>query len=175
VASLGCWLGDGEAAPTDELEVALDVWKWGVAGVDPSGLRAESNVLLLWALDRVSLRLSAEVEQQSLELAMAIAARLDVVVDLSSPVPLPDTDATVEGEATYVDRLNTLAVSRVRLPRDAEVARLAALDAGFEVDTTPLSRSGRHEVVHWVREQTISATRHRHGNVHGDEVHEGSG
>jgi RHH-type transcriptional regulator, proline utilization regulon repressor / proline dehydrogenase / delta 1-pyrroline-5-carboxylate dehydrogenase len=174
VASLGCWLGDDEATLTDQLEVALDVWKRGVAGVDPSGLRAESNVLRLRALDRVSLRLGTEVEPRSLALALAIAARLDVMVDLSSPTPLPGTDATVEGDATYVGRLSTLAVSRVRLPADAGVARLAALDAGFEVDTTPLSSSGRHEVLHWVREQTISATRHRHGNVHGDEVLLGS-
>jgi RHH-type proline utilization regulon transcriptional repressor/proline dehydrogenase/delta 1-pyrroline-5-carboxylate dehydrogenase len=174
VASLGHWVGDSAATLTDEVEAALECWKQGAAGVDPSGLRAERNVLRLCPLERVSLRVEPDVDAQALAVALAIAARLDVAVELSARTPVPGVVATVETDRSYVARLGAFRPSRVRLPGARGAVRLAVLDAGFEVDTSPLSSSGRHEVLHWVREQTISETRHRHGNVHGDGIRCGS-
>ena len=45
--------------------------------------------------------------------------------------------------------------------------RLAALDLGLDVDVADLSPIGPVELLHWAREQTVSATLHRHGNVTG--------
>jgi hypothetical protein len=45
--------------------------------------------------------------------------------------------------------------------------RLVALDLGLEVDVADLSPVGSIELLHWAREQTVSATLHRHGNVTG--------
>jgi RHH-type proline utilization regulon transcriptional repressor/proline dehydrogenase/delta 1-pyrroline-5-carboxylate dehydrogenase len=43
--------------------------------------------------------------------------------------------------------------------------RLALLDAGLDVDVEPLSPFGEVELLRWTREQAVSETLHRHGNV----------
>ena len=42
---------------------------------------------------------------------------------------------------------------------------LAAHDAGVWVDTVAVVADPRLEVLRWVREQALSETRHRHGNI----------
>jgi hypothetical protein len=66
------------------------------------------------------------------------------------------------------DRLNTLHADKVRFlgPVDAEVY-LAAFDAGLWVDDIPVTADPGREVLRWVREQAVSESRHRHGNVTG--------
>jgi hypothetical protein len=43
--------------------------------------------------------------------------------------------------------------------------RLAAVDAGLWVDEAPIAADPNREVLRWVREQAVSESRHRHGNV----------
>ena len=42
---------------------------------------------------------------------------------------------------------------------------LQLLDAGYEVDTTPIACDGEAELLRWAREQAVSHTLHRHGNL----------
>jgi RHH-type proline utilization regulon transcriptional repressor/proline dehydrogenase/delta 1-pyrroline-5-carboxylate dehydrogenase len=43
----------------------------------------------------------------------------------------------------------------------------AAHSAGLWVDTTPVAAAPERELLRWVREQAVSESRHRHGNVTG--------
>ena len=56
-------------------------------------------------------------------------------------------------------------VDRVRLLGTDPAERLALLDAGAEVDVEPLVALGTYELLRWTREQAVSTTAHRHGNV----------
>jgi RHH-type proline utilization regulon transcriptional repressor/proline dehydrogenase/delta 1-pyrroline-5-carboxylate dehydrogenase len=62
-------------------------------------------------------------------------------------------------------------VSRLRLltPAAPEVWA-AAHAAGIVVDDSPVVDHGRIELLRWVREQAISRTRHRYGNVLPDPI-----
>ena len=64
-------------------------------------------------------------------------------------------------------RLRTEPVDRVRLLGTDPSERLALLDAGAEVDVEPLVGLGTYELLRWTREQAVSTTAHRHGNVIG--------
>ncbi len=63
-------------------------------------------------------------------------------------------------------RLADGGIARLRLRASAsERLRLAALDAAVVVDDAPLVADGRIELLHWLREQSISITAHRYGNL----------
>jgi RHH-type transcriptional regulator, proline utilization regulon repressor / proline dehydrogenase / delta 1-pyrroline-5-carboxylate dehydrogenase len=53
----------------------------------------------------------------------------------------------------------------------ADVVLRALHGAGIWVDTTPVVADGSLELLRWTREQSVSRTMHRHGNVveHGRE------
>jgi RHH-type proline utilization regulon transcriptional repressor/proline dehydrogenase/delta 1-pyrroline-5-carboxylate dehydrogenase len=170
VASLGTWSAHAQSSLDGEVEAAAALWSTLAAGEDPSALGPELNVLRLRRLDRVSLRLGEHADASALALALAIADRLGVVVDTSAdPAVLdPPVAATLEEDVSYLKRLPGLGVLRVRLCGAGGAVRLAALDMGLEVDVVDLSPLGRVELLHWAREQAISATMHRHGNIIGD-------
>jgi hypothetical protein len=42
---------------------------------------------------------------------------------------------------------------------------LALIDAGVEVDVEPMVPLGEIELLRWTREQAVSETLHRHGNI----------
>jgi len=71
----------------------------------------------------------------------------------------------IESEADWRARIAAGGVfDRVRLCGGVG-ARLALMDEGFEVDTTPLVASGPLELLRLTREQAVSVTGHRHGNL----------
>ncbi|MCU1495951.1 MAG: putA [Acidimicrobiaceae bacterium] len=175
VASLGTWRRDGPADVAKELEQAREMWRRLAVGEDASGLSAESNVFRLRPLRRASLRLGAPEEPDTLAISLAVAAEIGVELDVSTDVRGPGlpVGTTIESEATYVERITASRsgssapgrFDRVRLCGASGRARLDLLDAGLEVDTTPLAPIGRVELLRWSREQAISTTRHRHGHV----------
>ncbi len=194
VASLGRWRAVGGARPDLELEAAMGLWKMLSEGEDPTGLRVERNVFRLRVVPAVSLRLGtgrrdqaardcgapdedglggdevgAGVDRGALELALAIADRLGVALDISvdPAVPGAPPSATAEREEAFLARIAARRVDRVRLCGSSGKLRLAALDAGFEVDTAELSPVGSVELLHWTREQVVSETLHRHGLLSG--------
>jgi hypothetical protein len=63
----------------------------------------------------------------------------------------------------------SLAVERVRVlgPANEDVLT-AAHSATIAVDTAPLTSDGELELTHWVKEQAVSITRHRHGRLLGN-------
>ena len=173
LSSLGRWRAGRATSLDKEMESAFETWSNLAIGEDPSALEPELNVLRLRSLRRVSLRLGALFHESSspfeLPLALAIAKRLDVGLDISvtPTVNNPPAGAVVEDDVSYAKRLPDLGVDRVRLCGVSGAVRLAALDFGVEVDVADLSPVGSVELLHWAHEQTVSATLHRHGNVTG--------
>ena len=71
--------------------------------------------------------------------------------------------------AELLARMPSLPVERLRAlaPVSDDVLR-AAHAAGVAVDTAPLTGDGELELAHWVKEQAVSITRHRHGRLLGN-------
>ncbi|HLH46201.1 MAG TPA: bifunctional proline dehydrogenase/L-glutamate gamma-semialdehyde dehydrogenase, partial [Acidimicrobiales bacterium] len=174
VASLGRWSGDW-AGTADEFGAALAAaLASDLAPADPSGLASEANVLRYRPLGRVLVRVAADVPDAEVERARAAARAVGAVLDVSSE--RTRAGAVVEEEAAVLQRIRSGGPGRwdkVRfLGPVGDELRLGAHDAGVWVDDAAVVADPRIEVLRWVREQAVSVTLHRHGNLTGryDEV-----
>ena len=126
---------------------------------DPSALRCESNVFRYRPCRGVILRISAH------DPAVESLARL--AADTCG-VPLEISIATAESDAAFAARLPELA-SRAEFLRTfttpGDAILRAAHAAGMNWIDAPLSAVGRLELTRWLREQSVSETRHRYGNI----------
>ena len=113
---------------------------------DATGLQVESNVLRYRPLPR-GVCVHGELTVEERAICQRASARTGTRVVFTTGVP-------------------DLAVDRLRVPHGAsdEVLR-AAHAAGVVVDDQPLTGDGRVELLRWLREQAISRTTHRFGNV----------
>jgi RHH-type proline utilization regulon transcriptional repressor/proline dehydrogenase/delta 1-pyrroline-5-carboxylate dehydrogenase len=73
-----------------------------------------------------------------------------------------------ESDSRFIERLPLLAkdaefLRTVTVPSDAILN--AAYESGLNWINSPLLASGRIELYHWMREQSISETRHRYGQL----------
>jgi RHH-type transcriptional regulator, proline utilization regulon repressor / proline dehydrogenase / delta 1-pyrroline-5-carboxylate dehydrogenase len=106
-------------------------------------------------------------------LLAALTCDVPLTVSLSRGDPPPwleehaDVAAVVESEARLVERLGSSAgVERLRvLDSISPIARAAAHQAGIAVLDAPVLAAGRLELRWYLREQTVSRTTHRYGNV----------
>jgi RHH-type proline utilization regulon transcriptional repressor/proline dehydrogenase/delta 1-pyrroline-5-carboxylate dehydrogenase len=126
---------------------------------DPSGLRCESNIFRYRPCRGVILRLERQ-DTMVLDLARLAAQ--------TCGVPLQVSFADEETEEQLAARLPALArnaefLRTVRRPSDPLLR--AAHDAGLNWIDAPFVAEGRIEFTRWLREQSISETRHRYGNV----------
>jgi RHH-type transcriptional regulator, proline utilization regulon repressor / proline dehydrogenase / delta 1-pyrroline-5-carboxylate dehydrogenase len=120
------------------------VWsEWFDALHDPVGLRCEDNVLRYRPLRTVALVIGNDAGCDDVRLARIAAdvAGVTVVEDPSAP---------------GVDRVRVIGAVD-----DQELRRWRA--SGLDVDLAPVSAVAWSELRHWVREQAVSITRHRHG------------
>nr|MBA2608850.1 aldehyde dehydrogenase family protein [Actinomycetota bacterium] len=123
---------------------------------DPSGLAAESNVFRYVPLYRPVIVLVGEGANRDDVERCRLAAKVAGVTMIVSR----------DDEADLLERLLTIRPSKVRVlgtTSDAIYARCDEL--GIPVDDTPVTSVGRLELLHWTREQAVSETRHRYGNV----------
>ncbi len=169
VGSLGIW---STAQVVDPREFALKaalVWHHEMSPADPSALRAEANVFRYRPLQSALLRVGPHVSGNQVQLTLIAAKTIGVDVEVSSPIALPELDAvTIESEAALAERLPSVGVDKLRLlGRSSDQLRLAGHDAGLWVDDLPVVGDPSLELLRWVREQVVSETRHRHGNITG--------
>ena len=146
-----------------ETEVAeqsyRNAWtQWFSSSHDPTGLASERNELRYRPLGGVLVRVGPDTPAGALVAARRAAYACGTRVVIS--------DAASEPEDVLVVRLAGLAVERVRLlTSSSDVLRGGCGANGIEIDTEPVSISGRRELRRWLREQAISRTMHRHGRV----------
>jgi RHH-type proline utilization regulon transcriptional repressor/proline dehydrogenase/delta 1-pyrroline-5-carboxylate dehydrogenase len=127
--------------------------------VELAGLRAESNVLRHLPLPGVVLRVQPDADPVDVELC-ELAAR-------TVGTPVARSDGAREPEDRLVERLAASAATRLRVvggPLDEQTVR-AVHRAWVDVMDDPPVAEGRVELRRWVREQSISRTRHRYGVV----------
>ena len=164
VASLGTWRPVESGLSDDEWLAAArasDAAAWQTEfGVehDPSGLFCESNVFRYRPLPRVALRCEADARPRGVARARHAARR--------GGVELVESNAADEASAEFAARLGALGVERVRVVGTcSHELRDASNEAGVHVADDPVTADGRVEGLHYLREQAISRTTHRYGNV----------
>jgi RHH-type proline utilization regulon transcriptional repressor/proline dehydrogenase/delta 1-pyrroline-5-carboxylate dehydrogenase len=125
---------------------------------DPTSLFCEANRFGYRPLRRVGVRVGADRSQVEVDRVLAAAARCGVPVLLSR--------ASEETEEEFGARLASLDLERVRVVGHVgETLRTAAARARVHLADEPITRSGRIELLHYLREQSVSQTLHRFGNL----------
>ena len=136
---------------------------------DPSQVRGEANHFRYRS--RKTFVLSAG-ESAPAPLAVAqvalAAATCGVELELSSPKTVARSISglswIIEDEAALAKRLNAQQHGGLRLiGKTSEPLLRAANEANLPVHDEPVLANGRLELLHYLREQAISETRHRHG------------
>ena len=126
---------------------------------DPSGLRSESNVFRYRPSRGVILRLPSR------DVVAIERARLAATL---TGTPLMISIASEENNAKFAGRLAALSSQFERLrtlaPISDEVLS-AANQAGFDWIDAPITSDGRLELRFWMREQSVSRTLHRYGQI----------
>lgn len=139
---------------------------------DPSGLAAESNVFRYRPIHNVLIRASG-VEELPGALLCLIAARtcgVPAVLSTGGDVRLdrrfPHGEVVMEESSAFAARLSQF--ERVRaFSRVSRTAIEAANEAHVHLVDSPALLHGRLELRHYVREQSVTQTLHRYGNVSG--------
>ncbi|MGK2928265.1 MAG: bifunctional proline dehydrogenase/L-glutamate gamma-semialdehyde dehydrogenase [Acidimicrobiales bacterium] len=166
VRQLGRWVSVSEPSTTDSdawlarARTDDELWWAREYGVDhdPSGLFCEANTLRYRPIPAAVLRVARGVPTAHVERVRAAVATCGVT--------LTESWETEETEAAFAARIGRLGTDRVRvLGRVGADLRVAAADAGVHLDDGPVTRSGRIELLHYLREQAVSETRHRFGNL----------
>ena len=127
-------------------------------GHDPSGLTAERNVFRYRPLAGAVLVIADDPDAPAVVVATTAAARCGAALEI---VRAGERGALID---RLGDRDRPVSKVRVLCPIDDEL-RCAVLDAGVALDETPVVPHGRLELLRWVREQSVSVTNHRYGNV----------
>ena len=150
VETLGTWkLGTG--TPDGPREFATAWAERFRAAHDPTGLRSERNVLRYRPLGRVGLVVGADADPTEIATAR-LGAR-------TAGVTLIDLAHGQLVDASTVDRVRVVGTI-------TDEQRRVLRRAGPDLDETPPIPVAEIELRHWVREQAISWTRHRHGRLH---------
>ncbi|HUJ67480.1 MAG TPA: aldehyde dehydrogenase family protein, partial [Acidimicrobiales bacterium] len=165
VASLGRWAA-ALAGPAPADRAAFDAaWLNMVEPRDFTGLAAESNAFRYCKLSGVELRLGPNVSEGEVAAARMAAEVAGVPIRESAGAGSPARGGAPAGIAGP-GKAGVPGVDKIRFLGQVDDAdRLAALDAGFWVDDTPVAADPERELLRWVREQAVSESRHRHGNI----------
>ncbi len=157
VMQLGTW------HPTTDLDAASqsDAHWWDAhfaRGHDPTALFCEENTFRYRPLARIGVRASHDADPTALDRVRSAATHCGVPVTFS--------DAATETDEAFAARLAGLGVERVRMVGSVPgVIRRAAVDAEIHLVDAPVTASGRLELLHYLREQAVSRTLHRFGNL----------
>ena len=175
VAQLGRWIVDADSSEHPVLgseawlaaAVESDAQWWATEFAfenDPTGLFCESNAFRYRPLERVAVRVErADHPTAAAELERVLSAARRCGVDIVV------SDSDTETAAEFAARLPSLAargVTRIRLIGSLDDSlRNAAHAAGIHPAADAVTANGRIELLHYLREQAVSRTLHRYGNL----------
>jgi RHH-type proline utilization regulon transcriptional repressor/proline dehydrogenase/delta 1-pyrroline-5-carboxylate dehydrogenase len=159
---LGTWVSatDLSEVDPDELAVTDDGWWDDHYGIphDPTGLFCEANVLRYRPLPDLIVRVGSGATAAEVDRVLAASARCGVVPLVSR--------ATVVDDATFAGTLSAHRFGRIRaVGFVSELIRRAAIAAEVDLVDEAVTASGRLELRHHLREQAVSRTLHRFGNL----------
>ncbi|NNE95377.1 MAG: aldehyde dehydrogenase family protein, partial [Acidimicrobiales bacterium] len=156
VAQLGQWIVETDDGTDDY----VDAWRAHFSVEhDDTGLFCESNTFRYRPLAAVALRIGATARPADIERVRA-AARV-------AGVRLVESHHGSESQEQFAARLGSLGVERVRVVGEApsDEMRTEANRSGVHLACGPVTGVGRIELQNYVREQSISRTLHRFGNL----------
>ena len=142
---------------------------------DPTGLAYESNVLRYRPLPGLTVRVGPDAVPFDVARVLVAAAAVDAAVVVSlhpdaagavEPATMrlfPRSACAVETAAELAARVEGLPSARVRLV--GSEPELSRLEPAVHVDARRPVLLGRVELLRYLREQTISRTLHRFGNL----------
>lgn len=157
IAQLGTWTQEG-SPPNDYAERWRDHFS---IEHDPTGLFCESNVFRYRPLDRIGVRIGPEATGRDIALVTAAAQICGVTI--------VESHHERETTAEFAARIGDLEVERVRVLGESvdHALHAAANAAQVHLATGPVVAAGRIELLHYLREQAMSRTLHRFGNLTG--------
>jgi RHH-type proline utilization regulon transcriptional repressor/proline dehydrogenase/delta 1-pyrroline-5-carboxylate dehydrogenase len=125
---------------------------------DPAGLFCEANLFRYRPLPMIAIRVGAGTGDLELERVLAAAAVCGVPTLVSPAGDEPDDD--------FLQRVLTLGLDRVRALGEVSY-RLRQEAAGrlIHIADDPVTANGRIELRHYLREQSVSRSLHRFGNL----------
>lgn len=157
VSQLGTWTPTGDLADAK----ASDAHWWATefsVDHDPTGLFCEENTFRYRPLDRVAVRAGPGATEEEVRRVVSAAQTCGTEVIVSRH------DA--ETDDAFAARLGELDVERVRVVGSVtDTVREAAASAHVHLADAPVTPVGRLELQHYLREQAISRTLHRFGNL----------
>ena len=142
---------------------------------DPSGLRSETNAFRYRQLaGEVVLRVSANVTTLDIAVAVIASKTVGALLSISALEPLElhsGIDTVIENDESLINRISGSTISRLRAPgnKNMDIATAAHL-AGIVIDAAPVIRNGRVELIHWMREQSVTECQHRYGLIRSHSV-----
>lgn len=175
------------AAKAELLHAAAGSYAYAIEGYfsqehDPSQILGELNILRYVPLDQLVLRATPESDPTALALALLAAATCQTPTLLSLAPGMDgwywldrseNMTLITEDEATLIARLQARRAEEIGWPRLRSLGplspdlRRALNQAGVSVVDQPVLANGRLELRYYLREQAISQTVHRYGNVMG--------
>jgi RHH-type proline utilization regulon transcriptional repressor/proline dehydrogenase/delta 1-pyrroline-5-carboxylate dehydrogenase len=167
VASLGTWSADQSHDPARFAAAATRVWEERFRhDIDPTGLRAERNRFGYRPYTGgVVLRTARGVDASVIESCRFAAGLAATPITVTSAVSGAGVDM-VEDDDAFRARLMAVTTDKVRvLGYPSGTFCLDVIDSGLAHDDIAFVADPRVELHRWVREQAISETRHRHGNL----------
>ncbi len=152
-------------------------WKKMSQKRDPSKLLGEDNFFYYLPRNGVSLRIN--IADSALDYLRVIAAALTCESPLEISVSnkkeegllkwidlVPLLCVLYESEEGYLQRMQEGAIKRVRLlSKPTQALREAAAGSACHIADSPVLANGRFELLHYVREVSLSIDYHRYGNL----------
>jgi RHH-type proline utilization regulon transcriptional repressor/proline dehydrogenase/delta 1-pyrroline-5-carboxylate dehydrogenase len=139
---------------------------------DPSSLRFESNVFRYRRFSRAILRAEDSTSDDDLARLLLAAQAMNLPVSLSVESPRKwltglGFECLVESSEALAARLPALTehFGLVRAPGAGTALKSAAIATGLRWADGPVLTNARLEWPAWLREQSLSETRHRYGNL----------
>jgi RHH-type proline utilization regulon transcriptional repressor/proline dehydrogenase/delta 1-pyrroline-5-carboxylate dehydrogenase len=154
---LGRWTSTADLTAAPDSDRQWHDSHYGIAH-DPSALFCERNELRYLPHPTVVIRASADADPAAVRRAIAAAERVNTAVTVSDATTAPDDD--------FVAGLAGLRWGRIRMIGSvSDSLRRAAAEHDVHIIDEPVTASGRLELRLYLREQAISQTLHRFGNV----------
>lgn len=164
VLSLGSWT---ESQPSADYRQSYTAW-WNThfsVEHDWSGVLGERNSFRYRPIQSLLLRVEVGFSAETIAQVRHAAQLCGVPLIVSAPIGAEPCDGIVyESEAAIALRIQTY--ERIRfLGTPSNTLREVANEAHVPIITDAVTTSGRIELRHYLREQAVSETTHRYGNI----------
>jgi RHH-type proline utilization regulon transcriptional repressor/proline dehydrogenase/delta 1-pyrroline-5-carboxylate dehydrogenase len=182
-ASVNDWVNNLTNALPDLTAEELGLWTASVSNYayrwsrmkkdhDPTLIVGQDNIFRYLPRKQITLRIEPHTHLLDALRSAAAALTVGAELEISSPHELPflaqisPLKSVIESETTFLTRVRQGAIDRLRLLEPAtKPIHLAAAESSTIIIDRPVLANGRFELLHYLREVSISTDYHRYGNL----------